>query len=143
MAIHRSKGKMISRGRTAEIFLWGDDRVLKLFLKDFPAAEATYEAWVTRTAYDAGLPVPAVDEVVSVEGRQGIVFEYINGPILTTAMIARPWKFPEFARSMAELHAKVHSCEVPNLPSRKEELRSKIQGQVSITVIPNRLYLEL
>ncbi len=54
------KGARIGRGRTAEVFAWKDNQVLKLFLEWVSARDVDYEARVTEQAHRAGLPVPAV-----------------------------------------------------------------------------------
>ncbi len=116
------KGEMISRGRTAEVFAWKDDRVLKLFLKDWPARQVEHEAQVTGAVHKAGLPAPAVEGIVEVEGRLGIVFERIDGPSMLQVLRSKPWKIGQLARTLAELHTTIHSCEMPELPSLREEL---------------------
>jgi len=45
------KGQMIARGRTAEIFLWQDNQVLKLFLDWCPAHWIEQEVRGTQAAY--------------------------------------------------------------------------------------------
>lgn len=126
------KGKQISRGRTAEIYNWKDDQVLKLFLAEYPFNYAEHEAQITEAAYKAGLPVPAVKGVVEVEGRGGIVFERVEGPIMGKAVASKPWKLAHYARMLAELHARMHSCEMPGLPSQREYLKMIIRDRVSL-----------
>ena len=126
------KGKLISRGRTAEIFAWKDGQVLKLFLAEFPFSEAEHEAQITEAAHKAGLPVPAVEGVVEVEERRGIVFERVEGPIMPIVMVTKPWKFVRLARMMAELHAAMHSCEIPGLDSQRESLKRTIRDRISL-----------
>lgn len=126
------KGKQISRGRTAEIYNWKDDQVLKLFLAEYPFNYAEHEAQITEAAYKAGLPVPAVKGVVDVEGRGGIVFERVEGPIMAKAVSSKPWKLAHYARMLAELHARMHSCEMPGLPSQQEYLKMIIRDRVSL-----------
>ncbi len=126
------KGKLISRGRTAEIFRWGNDRVLKLFLKEFPTHWAEHEAEVTGTVHKAGLPVPAMEGVVEVEGRQGIIFERVDGPSMFQVLMSKPWRIRQLVRTLAELHAAIHSCEMPELPSLREELESGIREEVEL-----------
>ena len=58
-----SKGPSIAAGRTAEVFSWNEDRVLKLYLAAYPAATVDYEARIAAAAHTAGLPVPAVEDV--------------------------------------------------------------------------------
>lgn len=138
----KRKGEMIGRGRTAEIFSWGSERVLKLFLKDYPFTGVEKEARITQAAHNANLPVPAVDEIVEVDGRQGIVFERIDGPILSAAMLSRPWKFPQLARLMADLRMTIHSCELPGLPSQRDDLRRIIEDRVSLQDATKEALLE-
>jgi len=130
--MEREKGEMISQGRTAEVFTWGENQVLKLFLKGFPAKDAEYEAMVTEAAHKVGLPVPAVQGTVKVDGRRGIIFERVDGPILTIAMVSKPWKFFKLTRFMAELHEMIHACEIPGLDSQREELETAIRERAPL-----------
>ena len=122
-----SKGLRIARGRTAEVFLWENSQILKLFLEGFPARLAEYEARVTGAAHDAGLPVPAVEGVVEIDGRTGIVFERVDGTTIDGPQLAVPWTLVRYARMCAELHAAVHSCELPGAISQRERLEEVIR----------------
>jgi hypothetical protein len=57
---HTAKGPMIGEGRTAEVYLWGDGEVLKLYRAGYPAQWVDYEAKVARLVFEAGLGAPAV-----------------------------------------------------------------------------------
>ena len=126
------KGPMIARGRTAEIFEWKGNRVLKLFLEGFPAAIVQREAQVTEAVYKAGVPVPAVEGLVEVDGRVGIVFERVEGPTMLEDMMFRPWKLARHARTMAELQAEMHSREISELPSLREDLEEVVRNQAGM-----------
>ena len=128
----REKGKLISRGRTAEIFAWKDDQVLKLFLEGWPAKAVEHEAQVTSAVHKAGLPAPAVERIVEVEGRLGIIFERVDGPSMLQVLRSRPWRIGQLGRTLAELHAEIHSCEMPELPSLREGLASDIREEVEL-----------
>src|SRR6478752_2749091 len=98
---------IIGRGFTADVYAWGDGRVLKLFHPGAPdRPEREYR--VTRAVHAAGLPAPAVYELVEVDGRAGIVFERVDGPSLFEYVQARPWKLWWAIRRLAELHAQIH-----------------------------------
>ena len=125
------KGPMIARGRTAEVFAWGDNQVLKLFLEGWPRGYAEREAQVTQAVHEAGLPAPAVEGVVEVDGRLGIVFERVDGPSMLKVLTTKPWQVVRLARILAELQAAMHSCEVPELPS----LRGAVQGAIRDSVL--------
>ena len=131
----REKGPMIARGRTAEIFAWKDNQVLKLFLDRFPAAGAEHEARLTQAVHEAGLPAPAVEGTVEVDGRSGIVFERVEGPSMLELLTSKPWKLFRLARTLAELQAAIHSCEAPELPSLRRRLEEKIRA---VALLPTK-----
>ena len=126
------RGEMIARGRTAEVFPWGDGQVLKLFLDGWPVESIEHEAQVTGALRKAGLPVPAVEGIVEVEGRLGIAFERVDGPSMLQVVRSKPWRIRELGRKLAELHAAIHSCEMPELPSLKEGLEAGIRSAVGL-----------
>ncbi len=123
---------MITQGRTAEIYAWKDDQVLKLLRDGFPANWVEQEARVTRAVYEAGLPVPAVEGTVEVEGRLGVVFERVEGPSMLAELTTKPWKLVKSARLLADLQAATHSRELPGLPSRRERLEGHIRAAATL-----------
>jgi len=121
---------MIARGRTAEVFSWGDSQVLKLLLEGWPPGDAEREARSTQAVYDAGLPAPAVEGIVEVNGRPGVVFERVEGPSMLAELTSKPWKLVKLARLLAELHAEMHSCELPELPSLRGAVQESIRDSL-------------
>jgi hypothetical protein len=75
------------QGRTAEIYAWGTNQILKLFRSGWPLAAAEQEAQISRTVHELGLPVPATAGLIEVEGRHGIVFERIDGPSMLQQLL--------------------------------------------------------
>ena len=136
------KGPMVARGRTAEIFTWGDNQVLKLFLGWYPTADAEHEARLTRVVHEAGLPVPAVEGIVEVDGRPGIVFERVDGPSMLGELTTKPWKLLWFARLLAELQAGMHSLEAPELPSQQGKLENGIRTAAALSAQTKEAVLE-
>ena len=122
-----AKGPLLGEGRAAEVFAWGDAHILKLFLPSC-AARAAHEARITRAVRAAGLPVPAVVELAEVEGRQGIIYERVDGPSMIERLMARPWGLFRGARALAALHAAVHERRLDGLPSLKEHLAEQIRA---------------
>ncbi|HEV2239257.1 MAG TPA: aminoglycoside phosphotransferase family protein [Ktedonobacterales bacterium] len=112
-------------GRTAEVFAWGDDRVLKLFRPGWRMDVARHELAVARAIYDVGVPSPHPDEVIEVAGRAGVVYERIHGPSLL-ALLARPGRWGANARTLGETHAAIHAAPAPELPPLDEALRRAI-----------------
>lgn len=124
-------GPLVGQGRTADVFAWEEDRVVKLFHTDF-AEYAPREMLATQAVYDAGVPVPAVEGSVEVEGRRGIVFERVEGRSMLETIASRPWELVRMARLLAELHAEMHACQAAGLPSRRQMLEDRIREAAAL-----------
>ena len=109
-------GPRLAQGRTAEIFGWGDDQIIKLLRKGFSESALEVEAMITRIVYDAGLPVPKTEGIVEVGGRPGIISERIDGPSMMDELNANPGTVVQAAHLLAELHAAIHNVHVPIFP---------------------------
>lgn len=122
------KGSLIGRGRTAEVFAWGEGRALKLYYQGWPAVAAETEYQKAKAVYRASTAAPAVDGVVQVEGRHGVIYERADGPSLVGYTTSQPWTIIRSANLMAELHAQIHACHPSGLPTQRERLQQKIQA---------------
>jgi uncharacterized protein (TIGR02172 family) len=122
----------IGKGFCADVYAWGEGRVLKLFHGRESHEQAQREFAATRAVHSAGLPVPAAMEVSEVEGQFGIVFERIEGVSLLEYTQARPWTLFQSIRQLADLHAQIHRCTAPpGLPSLKERILARIEASDS------------
>jgi uncharacterized protein (TIGR02172 family) len=122
------KGALIGSGRTADVYAWGDNRICKLFQEWMPASAIEREFAITRLAREAGLPVPAAEELVRVDGRLGIVFERVAGPSMLKALEARPQMIFSVSRLLAELHAGMHAISLPpGTYSQREQINRGIE----------------
>ena len=121
------KGQLIGAGRTADVFAWGDNQVLKLYQDWMPAVAIEREFAITRLARAAGLPVPAAEEMLHIDGRLGIVFERIPGTSLLKILAARPWRLISTSRLLADYHARMHACSLPpEAPGQREQIEQGI-----------------
>jgi aminoglycoside phosphotransferase (APT) family kinase protein len=126
---HTAKlGVPVGQGRTAEVFAWGENRALKLYYEGWPAAAAEAEFRQAVAVFKSGAPALAVDGVVEVNGRHGVVYARVEGPSLLNHTTARPWTIFRSAQQMAELHARMHACHPSGLPAQRERLQEKIQA---------------
>jgi uncharacterized protein (TIGR02172 family) len=123
-----AEGDPLARGRTAEIYLWKEGWILKLFYAWFPEGAVRHEARVARAVRAAGLPVPEAGEVVARNGRLGLLYERVEGPSMREEVERKPWTLFRFAHLLAELQAGMHTggC-VYGLPSQRERLEEKIR----------------
>ena len=125
-------GKPIAFGRTAEIYAWGEGRILKLLRPGFPPYLIQQEEVITAAIYQAGIAAPKIYEVVEVNGRPGIVYERIDGPALIGNIERFPFRLREHAALLARLHAAIHthtySPAPTDAPKQKRILAQQIQS---------------
>ena len=122
-------GSPIAYGRTAEIYAWDDGHILKLFYDWFGRESIEYEAKIGTAVHASGLPVPAVGEIVLVNGRTGLIYERFAGVALWELMPRKPWTIFHYARRMAALHAEMHAnLLAPEIPDQRRRLVQKING---------------
>jgi uncharacterized protein (TIGR02172 family) len=121
-----SPGERIAEGQTAEILAWGDGVVLKLYRDGYPPEEAEREAECVRAVVAEGVATPNAIEVVTVEGRPGVVFERVDGPTMLEQVMAEPEGAAGWARLLAEEQASLHARHTAAPPSLKERLARKI-----------------
>jgi Ser/Thr protein kinase RdoA (MazF antagonist) len=126
-------GKPIAFGRTAEIYAWEDDRVLKLFYDWFELDNIEFEQQMNRAVHASGLPVPAPGEILQVNGRNGLVYGRVDGAPMWDVMARRPWRLFVLARQTAELHAAMHATTTKvEIPRQRARLERKIRGADSL-----------
>ena len=118
--------QLIGQGRQAEVFAWGDTKVLKLFAPEYDVAIIEAEARASQAVHEFGVPTPGTHGVVEVEGRHGITYDRVSGTSMVGQLSAKPWKLFAFGRMLAELHASIHEFRVDQLPSQHEQLEHLI-----------------
>ena len=127
--VPRSLGSPLAEGLTAEVYAWDETRIVKLFRAGRSQDQAEYEARIARAVHRAGLPVPAVGDLVGVDGRHGLLYERVDGLSMIDSIGQQPATLHEAARLWAELHADMHAgSSVPELPSQRAELARSIRA---------------
>jgi hypothetical protein len=122
-----NKGELLGKGMTAEVYAWGQDRVLKLYLENYREEWIRREADIGQRIHDAGVPSPAVYEMVEVDGRKGVIFQRIYGKTAVGLLASRPYLFCDYVFQMAGFHYKIHQYSADGIPSQKERLSSLIR----------------
>ena len=119
-------GKLIGQGRTAEIFEWGEDKILKLFRPGISKAlsEAEYKA-----SFEISKKInssPKVYDFVKIDSRDGIIYERINGTTMLKILSTKPWKLSKEAHRLAQLHKSIQQEVDFELPKYTDRLKLSI-----------------
>jgi uncharacterized protein (TIGR02172 family) len=107
----------IALGRTAEVYNWKDGTILKLYLTWCPPDWVEHEARVAQVIAAAGIPTPAVGEIIEVNDRRGIVYQRVQGVSMLQELNARPWTIFKHARALADLQNRFQQLSIPGLHS--------------------------
>jgi thiamine kinase-like enzyme len=134
--------KRIGFGRTAEFYEISNERVVKLFYSDFSNEMAQTEYSINNRIAKMLPSIPKVYELVKIEGRNGIVFERIEGDTLSHYLARNPLKVLRTANRFASLHREVNDVVLQNIGSddQKDKIkRSKILTESEKEVLINFL----
>lgn len=82
--------KLIAKGNTAEVFEYGEDKVLKLFKPGYPVEQIQREFNNTVIMNRICVHTPKAFEIVEHAGRHGIVFQKIVGVDLLSEYLKNP-----------------------------------------------------
>ncbi|HEX3029483.1 MAG TPA: aminoglycoside phosphotransferase family protein [Clostridia bacterium] len=126
------KGKLVGKGKTAEVYEWGNDKVLKLYFKRYGYERAIYEAEIGNKIHASGLPSPDVFDIIDVNGRVGLILERIRGKSVLEQVKFNPWEMLTYAKKIARLHYGIHQFCNDGLPGQKERLTLKIERSEKI-----------
>lgn len=127
------KGRLIGKGMTADVYEWGQNKVLKLYSKWFKEEWIQKEASITAAVHEAGVPSPAVFDIIRVNSRIGIVYERIPGKSMLYYVALEPWNFFYNIKKLAQLQYSIHEYSVDTLPSLKEVFKYKIENSSKLS----------
>lgn len=76
--------KLTATGSTAEVYECGNGLICKLFKPGYPRLYAEHEYANAIAVFNMGIPSPRPREMVNVDGRDGIVFDRVDGVSLSS-----------------------------------------------------------
>ena len=127
-AMNKNLGQPIAYDRTAEIYAWQERQVLKLFHDWFEREDVEYEARIGRAIHTVRLPMPAVGDVIWVNGRNGLVYQRVDGDTMWKELSRKPWSSLKLAQRMAKLHDAMHTSTLEaDISFQRQRLVSKIR----------------
>jgi predicted Ser/Thr protein kinase len=86
-----NKGKMIGMGNTASVYEWEDGKVLKLYHQGYSYEAITNEYHNARAINNMDFAKPRVYDMISYEGKTGIIYEKIKGESLLDWTLETGW----------------------------------------------------
>lgn len=99
-------GPLLARGRDAEVFALGDDRVVR---RTTGGGDLVAEARLMEHVRATGYPVPRVWRVAPAE----MVMDRVAGPTMLEVLERRPWTAARLGRQLGELHRALHAIPAP------------------------------
>src|SRR5262245_28027498 len=105
-AIALDPAQLLAAGNTADVWALDESRVLRRYRG---GQDATREAHLLRHVVAHGFPAPRVLHAAGPD----LLLERLHGPTLLQAMTADEISIADAARTMADLHVRLHAIPVP------------------------------
>jgi len=122
-----SIGERVGVGRTSDVFVYGDDAVVKVPHPDVPDDWPVFEAALSQHVHAIGVPVPAVHGIVEIDGRSAVVFERVAGPSMWQHMRSEPSRIDELVGQLVEIQRAVLAADLPTgVPDSVDRLVRRI-----------------
>ena len=121
------KGQLIARGRTAEVYLWGEDCILKLFYSWMPDEWITGEDILSRKVANTDILVPICYGLADDGQRKGVIFQRLIGETYLNIISRQIFSLSKYTQKMAKIHTQILSHSDATLPSLKERLHAMIE----------------
>jgi hypothetical protein len=118
--------ELLAEGRMAEVFAYGDGRVVKLDRPEWSGV-SLFESDVLLKVAGAGLPVARSHGVVTIDDRCGVILDRIDGGSLLAALLGSSVPQAEsWAERFATLGTTINRTVIDGLPPLIDRLRSEI-----------------
>ena len=118
--------KRIGIGRTAEVYDHKDNKVLKLFYSTVNDKDIEYEYLITKNIFDMTGIAPKVYDVINVNNRMGIVYERINGQILSEYLSRNLKNAHKIVHEFAQTQKIINNINSENIPNHTNKLKQRI-----------------
>lgn len=112
--------EQIGRGRTSDVYAYGEDRAIKLFPDSEDRAGIEQEAAAATLIHELGVPSVRCDGLAEVDGKLGIIFERLDGISFNDVAEADLRQFGQVCRDLADCHARMHAAHTRELPDIRE-----------------------
>jgi aminoglycoside phosphotransferase (APT) family kinase protein len=121
-------GALIGEGKVAEVFEYGEGRVLKLYRTGQSASDPRRELGILDVVEAAGVAAPRAFDLEQIDERWGLVMSHVAGRPFADAMLADPAAAGPYFAAMARLQVQIHSASGSALAPLKVRLARKIEA---------------
>lgn len=119
-------GELIAKGRTAEVYKWQADQVVKLYLDQYQDW-LDYEYKVSSEIHASGVLSPRVVDTASIGTRRGIIFNRLSGDNLLLHIQKNGYDIENLAKEMARTQFSFHQYVCPSLPNQPTRFQANIE----------------
>ncbi|MBQ9419030.1 MAG: anti-sigma factor antagonist [Synergistaceae bacterium] len=120
--ISDEKGHLMGETGGIALYRMDNDTILKLYPADKAIDDVKRELKNTKTALLSGVPALISYDIVTYNGRYGIVYEMPNVKTVSSLIVFQQWKLEQYASEMGRTLQSIHSCSVDtsDLPKTSE-----------------------
>ena len=119
--------EFIASGGQADIYrIHNDYMAVKLFRQGVQKEIVEYEMNLQKKAYELGLPVPEIYNLVEIDGKHGIVMEYIDGVTIGKIICESKKTTYQYLIKAIELQIHLNNIITSKFPSMAEKLIENI-----------------
>ena len=122
-----SKENLIIKRPNKEVYKSGDS-IVKLHEASHAKSDVFNEALNNARAEETGLPVPAVKELIEIDGKWALVVECVEGTTLEELMDKNPDKLEQYMEQFVDLQIEIHGKKSGLLYKLKGKLTSQINS---------------
>jgi len=123
--------QLIGTGNTAQVYEWGDTKVLKLFYEGYPVSAIDREFENAMAVKELNFAKTRVYEIIQYKGRVGIIYDKASGETLVD-WVFRTGDLDKCAHYMSLLHKQILEIEQQDLPNYKDFLEYHIRNSANI-----------
>lgn len=121
--------KLISESDKVQVFE-SEGKCVKVF-KDpnEPKSVLLYEALTHTRVEETGFArIPPFEEIINIDGRRALIYQYIPGKTLEQLMKEKPAKVDEYLNIMVDLQIEINSLRSAKISRLKDYLKRSIEG---------------
>ena len=102
------------------------DYAIKVFNEGYSKADILNEALNIARVEETGIPLPAVEEVLKIDGKWAIVTDFIEGKTIAQLMEEHPERKHEYLERFVDIQLEMHRRTNPRLNKLKDKMHRKI-----------------